>query len=197
MSDFHIRPAVLSDADSIGRVHVAVWRQAYAGIMPAGYLAALSAAERAAMWRKMLQAKAGAGGESATVLLVAEDAAAGIVGFALGGRERGGTRAFDGELWAINIDSAWHGRGLGRRLVLEVARGLAGRGQRGMLLWVMEANRPARRFYERLGAVRLPETKLSPIGGASLTELAYGWPSLPALIARLEAETAAPARRRA
>jgi hypothetical protein len=36
-----VRGARPADADEIGRVHVQVWRGAYAGLMPPDYLAAL------------------------------------------------------------------------------------------------------------------------------------------------------------
>ena len=42
-----IRRAVAEDADAIAAIHVAGWRETYAGILPAAHLAALSVERRA------------------------------------------------------------------------------------------------------------------------------------------------------
>ena len=49
-----------------------------------------------------------------------------------------------------------------------------------MLLWVLDANAPARAFYERLGGVVLRRQPIE-IGGAQLTEVTYGWSDLTVL----------------
>ena len=51
-----------------------------------------------------------------------------------------------------------------------------------MLLWVLEDNRPARRFYESLGGVRVGR-KTVTIGGATLQEVSYGWRNISSLAA--------------
>ena len=48
---WRIAPLTVDDADEVGTVHVEVWRQTYAGIMPADYLAGLDPRSRAASWR--------------------------------------------------------------------------------------------------------------------------------------------------
>ena len=48
----------IADADEMGRVHVTVWQEAYAGLMPADYLASLDPVAFAASWRE----RAGASG---------------------------------------------------------------------------------------------------------------------------------------
>jgi GNAT superfamily N-acetyltransferase len=176
-----IRAPEERDADAIARVHVAVWRQTYAGLMPADFLANLSVERRELMWATMIRGER----PPDTAVFVADDAQAGIVGFAMVGRERTGDVEFDGELWAINIDAAHHRRGLGRGLMLASARWLAEKGFGAMMLWVVAENQ-ARGFYERIGGTLLERTRTRDFGGATLTEVAYGWRSLPELIARLE-----------
>lgn len=177
-----VRAAEEGDAGAIARVHVTVWRETYAGIMPAEFLAGLSEERRRVSWTATIR---GEGPPDAKVF-VAEDPAHGIVGFAMAGRERTGHAEFDAELWAINIAASHHRRGLGRMLIQGTAQYLADTGRRSMLLWVLEAN-PARGFYERLGGTRLAETRAPSFGAVSLIEVAYGWPSLPDLVARLGA----------
>ena len=50
-----------------------------------------------------------------------------------------------------------------------------------MLLWVLEANAPARTFYEDLGGRVVREQPID-VGGVTLTEVAYGWPHLNVLL---------------
>ena len=56
-----------------------------------------------------------------------------------------------------------------------------GFGLDSMIVWVLAENRPARRFYEALGA-RLVTERHVEIGGASLPEVAYGWSDIGALV---------------
>ena len=49
-----VRDARPEDAAEIGPVHVQVWREAYAGLMPADYLAALDPQASAGRWAKTL-----------------------------------------------------------------------------------------------------------------------------------------------
>ncbi|WP_094542339.1 hypothetical protein [Brucella grignonensis] len=46
--------ATIDDADKLGAVHVASWRETYAGILPDDMLAGLSIEMRSAMWAKIL-----------------------------------------------------------------------------------------------------------------------------------------------
>ena len=45
-----------------------------------------------------------------------------------------------------------------------------------MLVWVLAVS-PFRLFYEALGATQVSEREIT-IGGAALTEVAYGWADL-------------------
>ena len=55
------------------------------------------------------------------------------------------------------------------------------RGFNSMILWVLEANHPARRFYEAMGGI-LCGSRQEQIAGACLAEVAYGWTDLNGLI---------------
>lgn len=129
-----------SDADEMGRVHMAVWREAYAGVMPAGYLAGLSDERASARW---LERAGDAGLAEGT--LVARDAHGELVGFASAGPPRDADAPCEVELYALNTLRRVHGSGLADEL-LRLAIG-----DRPTFLWVVEANRRARRFYARHG----------------------------------------------
>ena len=78
-----------------------------------------------------------------------------------------------GELYAIYVDPAAQGRGIGRALMDAAVRGLATRGFREAVLWVFEANAPARGFYERMGWTPDGTAKALEIGGAAPIEVRY------------------------
>ncbi len=173
-----IREARSEDARGIAEVHVASWRTTYRGIVPDEHLARLSVEQRAQRWMETLAL-------GIEIVYVAEDETdvgeGRIVGFASGGAERDGEAPdYDGELYAVYILQEYHGQGIGQRLVRAVAERLAASGFNAMLVWVLATN-PSRGFYERLGGQFVGE-KAIEIGGVSLSEVAYGWRDIRALL---------------
>jgi GNAT superfamily N-acetyltransferase len=161
-----IRPAVAADAAAIARVYVESWRTTYAGIIPAAYLERLSCERQTRGWRRQIAIPG-------NVTLVAEVAGTGVVGFANGGPERSGDCDWFAELYVLYLLDAHQRHGIGRRLVTAFAAQLADIGLLRMLVWVLAAN-PARRFYQSLGGELIGE-RSTGVGGAKLTEVAYGW----------------------
>ena len=174
--NLQIRAAIPEDAASMARVHVDSWRSTYAGIVPAEYLSSLSYRNREAAWKQLLTTD-----RPGTSYFVAETEGDGIVGFANAGPEREGDRIYRGELYAIYILEEYQHMGLGRRLVSCVTRRLLTDGFNSMLLWVLEDNHPACRFYESLGGERVGR-KTVAIGGADLVEVSYGWRDITDLV---------------
>jgi GNAT superfamily N-acetyltransferase len=172
----NVRQALPADAEAIGRIHVETWRAAYRGIVPEEYLAAMSAVARAGEWRELLERQ-----DRSRFVLVAESEAGEIAGFAAAGPERYGEPGYAGELYALYLRPAQQRQGLGRALVRGVAAGLASAGMSSMLLWVFEANAGARAFYEKLGGEFVRGQPMT-LGGATFTEVAYGWRSLDVLV---------------
>ncbi len=172
-----IRTAKPTDAAPIARVHVDSWRTTYEGIVPAEYLANLSYRDRESTWSEALATQ-----NSATTILVAETEAGDVVGFASAGPDRDANPIYRAELYAIYLLQQHQNRGLGRRLVSAAAHSLQQHGFSSMLLWVLEDNHPARRFYESLGGQRLG-SKTVTIGGADLQEVSYGWKDITHLAA--------------
>ena len=153
------------------------WRAAYKDIVPEDYLENLSHDESARLWRDVIAAGDGC-------VFVAEDAG-GIFGFASGTpRDRFSQdfREYEGELKTAYVLPSHQGTGVGRRLVGAVARYFESCGVNSVLLWALAENRSARRFYESLGGVLVAE-KGFELGGARLSEVAYGWKDLDVLLA--------------
>ncbi len=162
-----IREAVPADTPAIARVHVDSWRTTYRGIVPDDYLRTLSYEDREALWTRVLAAT------DSQVVFVATDERGEVIGFANGGPERSRGPVYTGEIYAIYLLDAYHGQGVGRRLMGAVAGWLADKGLTALLVWVA-ADNPARRFYETLGGTRI-RAKWETIGGTKIEEIAYGW----------------------
>jgi GNAT superfamily N-acetyltransferase len=169
---FGIRTATSADAAGIAIVQAASWRSSYRGILPDRYLDSLDAGTRIARRRDSIF---GPG-----LTLVACDLTHGdIVGYASAGASRRNGPGF-GELYEIYLIDRAKRYGLGRELFAGYVDWCADAGLGRLVVWVLEANRSARRFYEALGgraAGRIP----SEVGGFPVVELAYVWDRLPAL----------------
>ena len=74
-------------------------------------------------------------------------------------------------------------RGIGASLMRHAGRWLTAHDPgSGVYLWVMEANREARRFYERLGAADAGIVERQNPGGGSAPNCRYVWPGPGALL---------------
>jgi RimJ/RimL family protein N-acetyltransferase len=134
-----VRRARAEDAAAIAEVHAATWRAAYEHVFGAERLAARTA--DVALWEGVL-----ARGRSD--VHVADDGS--VVGFASAGESRDPDAV--AELYAIYVlPSAW-GTGAGTSLMRAALDAMRARfsGEEAVL-WVLEDNPRARRFYEREG----------------------------------------------
>lgn len=164
-----LRDARPADARAIARVHVEAWRSTYAGMLPDSYLAQLSVARHAGIWKKLLM-------PHGDIVVVVEDDEAGIVGFGSAGPLREAERlpgAWSGEVYTLYLLTDWQGCGLGRALLNRLFERLRAQGLERVLLWVVAAN-PTRFFYEAMGG-RIVARRCEPFAGVMLDELGYGW----------------------
>ena len=147
-----IAPITLDDADEVARVHVRVWQEAYAGLMPASYLDGLDPVAFAASWRERLATPR----PDVENWLARDDR--GVVGITTSGPARDQDAPTPLQLYAINVLARGYGTGVGSAL-METAIG-----DRAAYLWVVEGNDRAVAFYRKHGfsddGVRehLPET---------------------------------------
>jgi GNAT superfamily N-acetyltransferase len=167
---FAVREARLGDADGIARAHVASWRESYRGILPESVLDRIDVGQRVATRRKILR-------DRSIYQLVAFDRTHGdIVGFCDAGASRRDA-SYGGEVYAIYIVHHAKRYGLGRDMFERVKDWLEANGGRSLIVWVLENNMHARRFYEAMGG--RPTTRLhTTVGGFPVVELAYAWDRL-------------------
>ena len=150
------RPSV-DDADEMALVHVTVWREAYAGLMPADHLAGLDPTAFAASWRRRL-----ADPVPGVHTWVSRDEQ-GICGLVTAGSARDEDAPTPEELYAINVLRRAHGTGLARALLRQAI------GDRAAYLWVLDGNLRAEAFYRRHGFTDEGGRKAEP--GTGVTEI--------------------------
>jgi GNAT superfamily N-acetyltransferase len=157
-----VRRAEIKDAERIARVHVASWRAAYRGHFPDEYLDGLSWQERAEQWRADLD-------EGTKLILVAHDGNE-LLGFATAGPSRDDDLTSDVlELYALYLDPERWARGAGTALLNAVLDTT----DQQVVLWVLEGNRRAIRFYEARGFQADGTVKTIDRGGHPGRQLRY------------------------
>jgi GNAT superfamily N-acetyltransferase len=162
-----VRPAVLADADAIGRVQVETWSAAYRGLMPDNVIASFAVEGRQRLWREGLARTPRPGSATFVAELDGE-----VVGFASVGRSRDEEAENEGELYAIYLHPSHWDRGIGRALLESAEESMRASGFERATLWVLEGNERGERFY-RAGGWRHDGRKVDTFQGAEVAELRY------------------------
>ncbi|PWI20382.1 GNAT family N-acetyltransferase [Streptomyces sp. Act143] len=136
----------LADCERVAEIRIRGWQTAYRGLMPQPYLDGLSVAEDAERRRERFRRSGG----SVANLVAEQDGD--LLGWAAHGPYRDGeVRTADAELYALYVDAARFGAGIGHALLQESVRQCTTSGHARMRLWVLKGNSRARTFYERAG----------------------------------------------
>lgn len=162
-----IRAARASDTAAIAQIHVDAWRDSYAALLPADYLARLDHRIEAARWNRN-------GGNRLENTLVA-DVDGEIAGYAIIGSARGRSAAPAGEVYALYVETDWREHGIGRALIDTAFTRFRSRGFSEALIWCLKGNFAARGFYERCGGRRVPSDKIEDVAGMPLPTVGYRW----------------------
>ena len=166
---FRIRRAAPADVAEIARIHVEAWRDSYAALLPADYLARMDSRIEAARWSR----NAGLNRRSDGALVA--DADGEVIGYAIIGPARGRTIAPSGEVYALYVETDWREHGVGRALVEAAFEVFRGRGLRHAVIWCLEGNFAARGFYERCGGTLIREARVEEVAGMPLPTVGYHW----------------------
>jgi ribosomal protein S18 acetylase RimI-like enzyme len=167
---FALRGAHAEDAERIARLHTESWRRTYRGMMTDEFLDGGALDNRRSVWHERLHTPG-----ADQYVCVAEDGST-LIGFICGFADHD-------PVWGSYIDNlhvvyASHRRGVGRALMRNAAEWFCRvRPDRGVYLWVMEANAPARVFYEHLGATNVGTTDMVDPGGGHAPNCRYVWAS--------------------
>lgn len=167
----HLRRAVEADANAIAALHIRSWQYAYRGQLSDSFLDHLSneVGARIEFWRTHI-----ATSHSGRHEIWAVDVDAQLNGFAALGPARDDNVGSASEIYAIYVNPDHWRRGLGTELLAHAARRFAALGYSVAILWVLESNTRARRFYERAGWALDGGTKTETLpDGTPLHEVRY------------------------
>jgi GNAT superfamily N-acetyltransferase len=174
------RTAEPQDGAAIAALHTASWRSAYRGMLPDIYLDAEIEGEHMRLWQERLwQPRA----DRRFVVLAEQNQT--LIGFAcvLLLVEPGWGACLDN----LHVHPELKGRGVGRELFALSADWVVQHAPIWPLhLWVLEANLPARRFYDRYQGEVAERTMKPMADGVVPAVLRYVWRDLDQLIADLK-----------
>lgn len=159
-----LRAACRDDAGAIASLHVRSWQAAYRGLMPDQYLDGLRAEDRVGRYNFSPQE-----GPCPRCVVAEEDGA--IIGFAMRGPSRDGEAV--GELYAIYVDPEHWGQGTGALLMGDSRRSLHAQGYGEAVLWVLDGNERAQRFYRADGWWPDGARKLEQVWGLHVAEVRF------------------------
>lgn len=166
------REATEADATAIAALHAESWRAHYRGAYRDEYLDGDVVGDRRRVWEERLSAPA------PNQFVVLAEESGDLIGFACVYGE-------DDETWGslldnIHVRPGHQGRGVGAGLLAEVAAWCrANYADCGLYLWVLEQNREAQRFYQRLGASDRGGEVSEPPGGGQIHGRRYVWTVVP------------------
>jgi len=175
-----IREAELRDAAAMARVSVDSYRAAHRGQIPEESLMQFTYEESEHNWARALR-ELSESAEREEYIYVAENDAGNLIGAAMGGPERSNHPLYTGEIYFLYLLPSYHRRGIGRLLTISVVERLVEQGLDSLLIRVLQANAPARRFYEALGGHLVLEEQIED-RGAVLEQVAYGWTDVSVLL---------------
>lgn len=147
MPSVEIRKATKDDATGIAQTHVESWQAAYTEILSAEVMESANLDERRASWSELLERN------ERTERVYVADFGGEIGGFAFTQPCRDDDVKTEdvAELTALYLRPSFFGRGAGTALVEAALPDLRDAGFSEVILWVLEENAGARRFYDRTG----------------------------------------------
>lgn len=141
-----IRKVLPEDAYEYAACHIACWRSAYRGIITDEYLDSMSAEQeqRAERCRQLLN-------EPGDNEFYYAELDGKMIGRLVICKSRDEDKPDAGEIGAIYLLDAFWGKGYGRQMMDYAISALKRRGYQEIIVWVLEENHRARRFYEKCG----------------------------------------------
>lgn len=167
---FEVRRATPDDAPAMVGVHARSWRSTYSGLLPDDVIDGVMKSQDARIerWRSTLaEPKARSGS------LVGVDEGS-VLGFVFWGpNEEADGSPETAEVYAIYVDPEVIGHGMGRVIFTAAVTDIAACGFSAAILWVLDTNDRARRFYEAAGWRPDGRTKSENRLGGTLHEVRF------------------------
>ncbi|MGN9774237.1 N-acetyltransferase family protein [Micromonospora sp. H33] len=161
-----LRPATAGDLMAVGMLHQRSRVAAYSSFLPPESLTAPSGEEMGRYWTERWSWER----DSHRMMLAERDGT--LAGFSYVGPDDEGDPA-TGLLYALHLEPAEQGRGVGRALMVDALDAMRSQGWRQAALWVLRGNAHARRFYERGGWAATGVEREEWIGTTRTAQLRY------------------------
>ncbi len=166
MAGMEVRLARPGDEMAVARVHVRSWRAAYWDLLDRSMLARMRPESRAQRYTFATRSP-----QQPRTLVAEEDGE--IVGFATVSPSHDPDVPGWGELNALYVDPDLWGAGVGRTLIAAARERLKVQGFQDAVLWVLEGNAKAERFYRRDGWIFDDLHRRERMWGMWVDELRY------------------------
>jgi len=162
-----IRKVLPEDAYNYTACHIACWQAAYRGIIPDGYLDNMQN-EQDSRTERLTAALLDPGDDE----FYCAEYEGRIVGRLIICKSRSEDKPDAGEIIAIYLLKEFWDKGYGRKLMDYILDRLRVLGYREVILWALEENKRARRFYEKCGFT-LDEARAEIVIEKPLAEVRY------------------------
>lgn len=156
---FVSRTPHLADAESLAHVQVAVWKEAYVGMVSQEYLDGLTINSSLQLWRELL----GENSPRPAVRYIAVAPDGSIVGIVASGASRSATVVETEELYDLEVLEDYRGAGVADLLIRHALS------SRPAELWVLDGNARAQTFYRRHGLI--PNGDIDRVPDLGITEI--------------------------
>ena len=160
MNNFKLRNAEEKDIAKIGEVYCSCWKSAYKDMLPKEYLDSLTVKNCTPKSIDPVE----------NLLLEDNGKIVGVTNF--GKARKNGDKGL-AEIRTLYVLEEYCNMGLGEILFNSASLSLMQRGMREVYLWVIEENKNARNFYEKMRMHFSGETKAIDIAGREITLVKY------------------------
>ena len=168
-----IYKATEKEAGILGVLHVEGWKGAYGGIINQEYLDNLQPSDKADLWTDWLEKP-----DIEAAIAYSDNHPVGFVAYGRIQTPPPGQSAirplYTSEILALYILPDYWRKGVGTALLKFAAKELKPMKHTSMCLWVLDKNKRACDFYEKMGAKRIGK-QFVEIGGTKAKEVCYGW----------------------
>ena len=173
MSEIEIYQAGENEAGLLGVLHVEGWKGSYGGIVDADYIQSVTAEKRKDQWLEWMKDS-----DMEVWIAYVANHPVGFVSFGTVKTNPPGNSAirplYSSEIYSLYIIRDYWKQGVGRALMRKAAERLKERKHTSTCLWVLDKNKNAIGFYEKMGGQRIGK-HMRELGPNTLNEVCYGW----------------------
>lgn len=175
-----IKTATAEDISDLAKIHIEGWQGAYSGILDQNYIDSQNIEKRTKDWQEWMKE------EGVTRLLAYKDnVPVGFIAFgALRTPPAGMSKIrplYSSEIYGLYLIPEVFRQGIGTTIFKKAVKNLQIQKHQSMCLWVLDKNKRACTFYEKMGGQRVGK-KMVEFGPTKAKEVCYAWRDFSAFI---------------